>query len=470
MLGLVARITAAPGRWLKGLRQPAGADPRLMERFRWGFWVLNLILFACLTVPTLLVEGAGWPLRLAATAGLVGAVVWEAAALHARRFPLWADVLETAAVFLVAWRYPFGQGLIVIVLVFVLPALGFRILYGSPRQAAVRTATVLAALFAGRILSQVGLDPWGVLDWLLAELLAAVLVAILFGLLARLLHQHATVAREPAMRTSIRDRLELESDLSRAVDRGELVLHYQPIVLLGPRCIAGVEALVRWNHPRWGMIPPARFIPVAEASGLIIQIGAWVLRNGCRQLRDWSTLDPDLAGLTLSVNLSATGLARADLPCIISRIFDEEGIDPRRIVLEVTESALVDNTSANVGKLEALKALGLRLAVDDFGTGFSSLSYLRRFPFEQLKIDRSFVHGIEVDQDAAALARSIIGMGTALGLSCVAEGVETLGEADWLTAAGCDLAQGYFFAPAMPSDQLAPMLTSGRPLPPCRQP
>jgi EAL domain-containing protein (putative c-di-GMP-specific phosphodiesterase class I) len=202
---------------------------------------------------------------------------------------------------------------------------------------------------------------------------------------------------------------------------------------------------------------------VAEESGLINQIGEWVLREGCRQLREWSAAAPELASLFLNVNLSARQLAQPDLADRVGTIIGEVGIDPSRLTLELTESALVEDTEANLAKLRALKTAGVRLALDDFGTGFSSLSYLRRFPFDILKVDRAFVQGVGVDgdADAAALARAIISMGQTLGLECIAEGVETPRQLDWLRHSDCNTAQGHLFAPAVPPDRLLPLLTSG---------
>jgi Amt family ammonium transporter len=268
---------------------------------------------------------------------------------------------------------------------------------------------------------------------------------------------------EPAMRATALDRVELESGLHRALERDELVVHYQPVVSLVRGKVVGVEALARWHHPERGLIPTVSFIRVAEESGLINQIGEWILREGCRQLRAWSAADPELDGLFLNVNLSPRQFAQADLVHSVGKIIGEVGIDPSRLTLELTEGALVEDTQANLDKLKGLKALGVRLAVDDFGTGFSSLAYLQRFPFDILKVDRAFVHGVDLDEDAAAIARAIISMGQALGLACVAEGVETRRQLDWLRDASCDSAQGHLFAPAMPPDQLLPLLTSDLP-------
>jgi diguanylate cyclase (GGDEF)-like protein len=274
---------------------------------------------------------------------------------------------------------------------------------------------------------------------------------------------------DPGMRAAIVDRMELVSDLSRALDNDAFELHYQPVVQLQAwDRVAGVEALIRWNRSGRGMVSPAEFIPAAEETGLITEIGAWVLREACRRQHDWAAMEPELARLTVSVNLSPVQLAHADVTRMIGDTVGETGADPERMIVELTESALVENTGANLDKLHAIKAAGVRLALDDFGTGFSSLSYLRRFPFDVVKIDRSFVREVDVDEGAAALARSVITMCKALNLTSLAEGVETAGQADWLTTAGCDAAQGYFFAPPMPPDQLLPLLRNGLSLPSVR--
>jgi len=790
-----ARLT--PQWWLGWLGRLIGRDAGLLERFRWGFWVANLALFLCLVAPTLQVGHAGWPLRLAAAMGLIGACVWEVVALRAGRFPLWADLLETATVVLLAWRYPpqTGRPLIVFVLTFALAALGFRVLYSTPWQAGARTVTVLAAIYAGQLISLPGHDAetvaqrmgplllpvafvvlacWAVVrrpgmvalgqhvaarldaalvdantpaaahtallnavlelfegradirviiwdedggvrpiaaagsraaealnpdnrpaafpPWMLepmvtresiyresvdhpyeevrqaigflpvgsASLLVplhreklrfltvggskpipslvrreietlAKMVELALGSMEvtdllnatrealrrssnydslthlanrELLHQRlewslqlartdrqvglllldvdhfktindslghlagdqalvavaerlsaiagpgSTVARlggdefailldrlddtaelehvargvlevldpplsgllgrdtdvsirasiglalsgqdarnpedllrnadiamyaaktaggnayrvfEPNMAASLLDRLELESDLNRALERDELVLHYQPAINLQRGDVLGVEALVRWQHPQRGLLPPARFIPIAEENGLINQIGLWVLRQGCAQLRSWSQAHPELDQLVLGVNLSPRQLAQPDLARSIGRIIAEAGVDPHRISLELTESGLIEGTQTNLDKLQTLKALGVRLAIDDFGTGFSSLSYLRRFPFDTIKIDSSFVHGVVDDDDAAALASAIIRMGEALDLRSIGEGVETPAQAAWFRKANCDAAQGHLFAPALAPDQLLDALVTGAP-------
>jgi EAL domain-containing protein (putative c-di-GMP-specific phosphodiesterase class I) len=269
---------------------------------------------------------------------------------------------------------------------------------------------------------------------------------------------------DPGMRASLVDRLALESDLSRALGNDELVMHYQPVVQLRAKeKVAGVEALIRWNRPGHGLVGPGQFIPVAEETGMINEIGCWVLREGCRQQHDWAATDSELSRLSVSVNLSPVQLAQADVTHMIGETITQTGADPERMILELTESALVENTAANLDKLRAIKDVGVRLALDDFGTGFSSLGYLRRYPFDVIKIDRCFVREVDADGGAAALAKSVISIGEALNLMSVAEGVETIGQADWLTRAGCDGAQGYFFAPPLPPDHLFPLLTDGLP-------
>jgi diguanylate cyclase (GGDEF)-like protein len=762
----------------------------IATKYRRRFWLFNVGLFLCLLVPTLLIGTAGWPLRVAAACGLVGAGVWEGVALRLRRFPLWADVLETVAIGLVAWRYPPGTGGLVFVLAFALAGLGFRTIYSTNVQAALRTLSVLVAIYVGsienrstpthrvplvalvvvlvafqstwlarlvrlragltlrhRVADQLGADlakatgrsdvhaamlravlgllnhrndarviiwdepdswrptaaaglnadevhAWGgeslsSVPWVreaveagestyheslpdveelrsalgFAPILGAVLVvplrhrqhiralsvaatdAIPSGtrtdiayvarvgevalgsieltreglgglrersyydpgtrlasrdlLLRRLEHAlertewtvavllvrinrfreiddslgdlaggdalvaltarlegavppHGTLARfgpdefavvvdqlagpaavdeiagrilsvldeplpsllgtgtgvfvrarvgaalsgsgartatdllrnadvalhaasakeagryrlfDPGMRAALVDRIELESDLSQALGNDELVLYFQPIVRLGAwDRVSGVEALVRWNRSGRGLVPPGQFIPAAEETGLINEIGAWVLRESCRQQREWAASGSELSRLTVSVNLSPVQLARPDITRMIGDVIAQTGADPARMIVELTESALVENTAANLHKLQAIKAVGVRLALDDFGTGFSSLGYLRQFPFDVIKIDRSFVRGVDVDDGAGALASSVIRIGKALDLMSLAEGVETIGQADWLTRAGCDAAQGYFFAPPMPPDRLFPMLTTGLPL------
>jgi EAL domain-containing protein (putative c-di-GMP-specific phosphodiesterase class I) len=216
------------------------------------------------------------------------------------------------------------------------------------------------------------------------------------------------------------------------------------------------------------MVPPNQFIAAAEETGLITQIGEWIMREGCRQQRDWAHATPDLARLTVSVNLSPVQFAHPDVAAMIGALVAEIGADPARMIVELTESALVENSDSNKDKLHAIKDTGVRLALDDFGTGFSSLSYLRQFPFDIIKIDRSFVSEVDIDEGAAALARSVIMIAKALGLTSLAEGIETIGQAEWCTSAGCDAAQGYFFARPAPAHKVFPLLTNGLAAPAAR--
>ncbi|WIM96915.1 EAL domain-containing protein [Actinoplanes oblitus] len=251
---------------------------------------------------------------------------------------------------------------------------------------------------------------------------------------------------EPAMRESFQRHLELEADLRRAVLRHEFELRFQPIVRLRTEEISGLEALVRWQHPERGMIPPLEFIPLAEETGLIVPIGEWVLREACRQAARWNAQRDGQAPLTVSVNLSAVQLERADLPQLVAAALAESGLPARCLIIELTESLLVDHRPETLRRLEEIKALGVRLAIDDFGTGYSSLAYLRNFPVDIIKIDKSFVDDIGDLPAAAALTLGIIQLGQALQLSTVAEGIEDAGQLSELAGGNCELGQGYYFA------------------------
>jgi EAL domain-containing protein (putative c-di-GMP-specific phosphodiesterase class I) len=239
------------------------------------------------------------------------------------------------------------------------------------------------------------------------------------------------------------------------------VLHYQPQVPLGGGAPTGVEALVRWQHPERGVVSPADFIPVAEASGLIVPIGRWVLREACTQLARWTAAGGRLARLTMGINLSARQLAHPGLVDDVARILAETGVDPARVCLEITETAVLDDVTLAGERLAALKALGVRLAIDDFGTGFSSLDRLRRMPVESLKIDRSFIGDMDVTTGGTALVAAIIAMSHSLGLSVAAEGVETMEQLHELRRLGCDELQGYLLATPQPADELEALLRSG---------
>jgi diguanylate cyclase (GGDEF)-like protein len=248
---------------------------------------------------------------------------------------------------------------------------------------------------------------------------------------------------DPRMEAEAMERLELETDLRLALSRNELCLHYQPILSLdaGGK-LAGWEALVRWQHPTRGLVPPGAFIPLAEETGLIVDIGRWVLEEACRQLRVWHELSQDTA-LTMSVNVSARQFQHAGLVADVEGALDASGVDPRCLKLEITESAIMRDAEGSVATLRALKTLGVELAIDDFGTGYSSLAYLKRFPVGTLKIDRSFVDGLGRDAQDAAIVRSVIALAQTLELSVTAEGIETTAQQAELSMLGCDFGQGY---------------------------
>jgi diguanylate cyclase (GGDEF)-like protein/PAS domain S-box-containing protein len=259
----------------------------------------------------------------------------------------------------------------------------------------------------------------------------------------------------PEMTARIRDRVALEYDLRGALSRQEFELYYQPIVELATRRMVGVEALIRWHHPQRGLVSPLDFIPLAEETGLIVDIGAWVLRAGCEQIVAWRR--EGRPPLRLSVNTSARQFQQADLDAVVARVVQETGCDPAALDLEITESLLIDNATV-VMTLRQLHRMGLRLSIDDFGTGYSSLSYLRRFPVDHLKIDRSFVQDITTNDDAKAVAVAIITMAHALGIKVIAEGVETEEQLAFLWANQCDMAQGYHLGHPLPAAELAKRL------------
>jgi diguanylate cyclase (GGDEF)-like protein len=250
---------------------------------------------------------------------------------------------------------------------------------------------------------------------------------------------------EPAMQATFEAGLAMEADLRRAVVRHEFELRYQPIVHLRTREITGLEALVRWQHPERGIVPPLEFIPLAEETGLIVPIGEWVLREACRQTARWNERRTGRP-LSVSVNLSAVQLDQGDLPALVESVLAESGLPAGCLVIELTESLVVDHRPGTLRQLERLKDLGVRLAIDDFGTGYSSLAYLRRFPVDIIKIDKSFVDDVGDSRTAAALTLGIIQLGQALQLSTVAEGIEDAGQLTELADGNCELGQGYYFA------------------------
>jgi diguanylate cyclase (GGDEF)-like protein/PAS domain S-box-containing protein len=266
---------------------------------------------------------------------------------------------------------------------------------------------------------------------------------------------------DEGMRGRAIERLRVENDLRRALERGELRLEYQPVVSLHNFSIVGVEALLRWRHPQRGEIPPSEFIPIAEENGLIEPIGRWVLEQACRQAAQWYQARPDAAPLTMSVNLSAVQVTRRSLPDTVAGILRATGLDPACLCLEITETVMVRDAEGLGEALEALKSLGVRLVLDDFGTGYSSLSYLTRLPLDVLKVDRSFVDGLGSEPRDTAITETIIAMSRALSLDVVAEGVETDDHVRELTRLGCSLAQGFHFSRAVPPEEIDRALEHG---------
>jgi diguanylate cyclase (GGDEF)-like protein/PAS domain S-box-containing protein len=253
------------------------------------------------------------------------------------------------------------------------------------------------------------------------------------------------------MNTGALEKIALEGRLRSALEKGEFQLYYQPQIDVRKGVLVGIEALIRWNSPDLGLISPAKFIPVAEESGLIIPIGHWVMREACRQLCAWDEMS--LPKLTVSVNISALQFRRGDFVDTISAALDEFKLAPERLELELTESILIDDAEGVLAKVRTLKHLGVRLAIDDFGTGFSSLSYLKRFAVDRLKIDQSFVRDIATDANDAAIVLAIIQLGGSFGLTTIAEGVETAEQLEFLSRHGCDEVQGYYYAkPMLPED------------------
>jgi diguanylate cyclase (GGDEF)-like protein/PAS domain S-box-containing protein len=267
---------------------------------------------------------------------------------------------------------------------------------------------------------------------------------------------------DEAMNVEAVEHLFIRNGLRRALDRSEFVLHYQPQIDLTSNTVIGVEALIRWNHPELGMVSPARFIPVSEESGLIVQIGDWVLREACRQAVAWQRAG--LPEICMAVNLSAVQFKRGNVEQSVIHALEDSGFNPVMLELELTESILIQNVEIVLESVKRLKLLGVKLSIDDFGTGYSSLSYLKRFDIDKLKIDQSFVRDLATDPDDAAIVRAIIQMARSLNLRTIAEGVETVEMLHQLRVFQCDEAQGYHFARPMPADEFAGYLRqSNRP-------
>jgi diguanylate cyclase (GGDEF)-like protein/PAS domain S-box-containing protein len=263
---------------------------------------------------------------------------------------------------------------------------------------------------------------------------------------------------DESMQVSMMERLELLANLQRAVEREEFVLQYQPVMSLSSGRMFGVEALVRWRHPERGIITPLDFIALAEESGAIVSLGRWILREACRQAMQWQREYPDVSDWSLSVNVSAKQLQHASFVEEVAEILADTGVEPRRLILEITESVMMHNAERMQERLRDLKALGLRLAIDDFGTGYSSLSYLKQFPFDLLKIDKSFIDDVREEPQQRELTRAIIELGKTLDLELVAEGIERADQLSRLRELDCELGQGFYFSQPMDPDAIAALL------------
>ncbi|HEY8605847.1 MAG TPA: EAL domain-containing protein [Noviherbaspirillum sp.] len=271
----------------------------------------------------------------------------------------------------------------------------------------------------------------------------------------------ATVQRyTPDIRRRASLRLHLETGLRRALEHGELLLHFQPKASLRSGAVSGVEALVRWMHPEFGLVPPAHFIPIAEETGLVVPIGEWMLDAACRQISMWK--EAGAAHVPVAVNLSARQFLRPDFVRAVQDLVRMHGVPPGCLELELTESMSMDDPEKSIETMHALRSLGVSLSIDDFGTGYSSLSYLKRFPIDKLKIDRSFVADIPHSGEGRAIVQAVIAMAHRLHLEVVAEGVETEKQASFLALNQCDEIQGFYFSRPLPADECAALLRSGQ--------
>jgi EAL domain-containing protein (putative c-di-GMP-specific phosphodiesterase class I) len=245
--------------------------------------------------------------------------------------------------------------------------------------------------------------------------------------------------------------------LRSAVERGELTMHYQPQARITGEII-GFEALVRWQHPQHGMIPPGVFIPLAEESSIIISMGEWIMREACREAASWPN------PLQIAINLSPVQFRHGDLPGLVNTVLQETGLRPSRLELEITEGVLIDDFARAVAILRRLKALGVRIAMDDFGTGYSSLSYLQSFPFDKIKIDQAFISNLEHNPQSATIIRAVIGLARGLELPVLAEGVETREQRAFLAKESCDEIQGYLIGRPLPIEDYAALTGQPRKL------
>ena len=260
------------------------------------------------------------------------------------------------------------------------------------------------------------------------------------------------------MNQKVLQRLDIENSLRRAIEREEFVLFYQPQVDIKTGKIVGLEALLRWYHPDYGLVPPMEFIPIAEESGLIVAIGEWVLKTACIQNKKW--LDMGMEPQLISVNLSARQFQQHNVVEVIDRIRCDSGLAPELLALEITESTAMKDLSFTIDVLSQLRKKGIRVSLDDFGTGYSSLNYLRQLPIDTLKIDKSFVRDITANSKEEAIAKTVISLAHKLNLTVVAEGVETWEQLLFLKKEGCDKVQGYLFSKPLPAEDIEKILRS----------
>ena len=293
--------------------------------------------------------------------------------------------------------------------------------------------------------------------------------AELVGAIASRLKKQEAVAEQyntlrsqsSALIPDVADKLQqIKTSLCDALEREEFQLYYQPQVNVQTGKIMSAEALIRWLHPQKGLISPAQFIPSAEATGFIVQLGEWVLQTACRQMQVWQ--NSGFSGLRVAVNLSARQFHQPDLSSRIAQILAEIGLEPSSLELELTESLMVEDAPSAIATLQQLKSLGVSISIDDFGTGYSSLSYLAQYPFDTLKIDRCFISNITHDRTNAAIVKAIIEMAHSLCLEVIAEGVETKAEKDFLWRYKCDTMQGYLFSPPLPAGDFEQLLAAGK--------
>lgn len=254
------------------------------------------------------------------------------------------------------------------------------------------------------------------------------------------------VVFEAKMHEALMERIELEDELRRGIEEREFIIHYQPILDLQSNKMVGMEALVRWMHPRLGLLAPMKFIPMAEETNLIVPLGEWILGEACRQVQQWRTQYLNDLDVAVTVNISIRQFVQAELVELVSRALENSGLPPNALILEITESFMMQDTESTIAKLHELKKLGVRLAIDDFGTGYSSLSYLQRFPIDILKIDKSFIDKLGQGREGNAVARAIIMMGDSLNLKTIAEGIEHPEQINELQLLGCESGQGFHFA------------------------